>query len=117
MLKAARVPPYVGSRGGWSTDRTWSSSRFPRDSGYRRGGDGCILDSERLLVVNPNGSPEKLTAGTGVAAVAIPPDFGLSGLQWSPDGERLLFESTTEPSTSRTRCRPSSGELRPGGAC
>jgi hypothetical protein len=32
--------------------------------------------------------------GSNVVEVPIPSGFGVSGLQWSPDGKRLLFGST-----------------------
>jgi hypothetical protein len=31
--------------------------------------------------------------GTDVVDVPVPPAFGATGLQWSPDGERLLLGS------------------------
>ena len=47
--------------------------------------NGCIGLPERLLVIG--------TDGANVAELQIPPGFRVSGLQWSPDGERLLFGS------------------------
>ena len=48
--------------------------------------DGCDNNyPERLLTVNPDGSDE--------VDVAIPSGFGVSGMQWSPDGEQLLLGS------------------------
>jgi hypothetical protein len=32
--------------------------------------------------------------GSNAVEVPIPSGFGVSGLQWSPDGKRLLFGST-----------------------
>jgi dipeptidyl aminopeptidase/acylaminoacyl peptidase len=47
--------------------------------------DSCTGDPERLLTMDLDGS--------NVVEVPIPPDFFVSGLQWSPDGQRLLFGS------------------------
>jgi Tol biopolymer transport system component len=47
--------------------------------------DECGTDSTRILTMD--------THGSNLTEVATPPDFGASGLQWSPDGERLLFGS------------------------
>jgi Tol biopolymer transport system component len=48
--------------------------------------DGCDNNyPERLLTVNPDGSDE--------VDVAIPTGFGVSSMQWSPDGEQLLLGS------------------------
>jgi dipeptidyl aminopeptidase/acylaminoacyl peptidase len=52
---------------------------------YRCTSDGCAQDAERLLTVDIDGS--------NVIELAIPRDFGVSGLQWSPDGKRLLIGS------------------------
>lgn len=46
---------------------------------------GCTGDPERLLAMDLDGS--------NVVEVPIPPDFLVEGLQWSPDGQRLLFGS------------------------
>jgi Tol biopolymer transport system component len=47
--------------------------------------DGCTGDPERLMTMNLDGS--------NVVEVPIPPDFFVSGLQWSPDGQQLLLGS------------------------
>jgi Tol biopolymer transport system component len=53
---------------------------------YRCDNNGCSSDSPgRLLTMG--------TAGSNVVELPIPPGYGVSGLQWSPDGERLLFGS------------------------
>jgi Tol biopolymer transport system component len=53
---------------------------------YRCAGDGCAQDPERLLTADIDGSH--------VIELAIPPGFeAVSGLQWSPDGKRLLIGS------------------------
>jgi dipeptidyl aminopeptidase/acylaminoacyl peptidase len=52
---------------------------------YRCTSDSCTQDPERLLTMDLDGSH--------VIELAIPPDLGVSGLQWSPDGERLLIGS------------------------
>lgn len=52
---------------------------------YRCTNDGCSQDPERLLAMDLDGS--------NVVQLSIPAGFGVSGLHWSPDGERLLFGS------------------------
>ena len=52
---------------------------------FRCTSDSCTQDPEQLLAMDPD--------GTNLVQLAIPPGFGVSGLQWSPDGERLLFGS------------------------
>ena len=52
---------------------------------YRCTSVGCTQDPERLLVMGIDGK--------NVVQLPIPPGFGVSGLQWSPDGRRLLFGS------------------------
>ena len=47
--------------------------------------DGCAGDPEHLSVVD--------LVGSDVVEVPIPTDFGTPGLQWSPDGKRLLLGS------------------------
>ena len=44
--------------------------------------DSCTTEPDRLLIMDPDGS--------NVVEVPIPPDLGVGGLQWSPDGKRLL---------------------------
>jgi len=46
---------------------------------------GCSQDTERLLIMHLDGA--------NVIELQIPPESGVSGLQWSPDGQRLLFGS------------------------
>ena len=50
---------------------------------YECTSDGCTQDPQRLLAVD--------TDGSNVIELAIPPDVWTSGLQWSPDGKRLLL--------------------------
>ncbi len=53
---------------------------------YRCDNNGCSSDNPgRLLTMG--------TDGSNVVELPIPAGFGVSGLQWSPDGERLLFGS------------------------
>lgn len=47
--------------------------------------DGCTGDAARLLLMN--------TDGSSVIEVMVPSDFGAAGMQWSPDGRRLLLGS------------------------
>ena len=46
---------------------------------------GCTQEPAHLLTMGIDGS--------NVIELPIPPGFGVSGLQWSPDGKRLLFGS------------------------
>jgi len=46
---------------------------------------GCSQEPARLLTMGIDGS--------NVVELPIPPGVGVSGLQWSPDGKRLLFGS------------------------
>jgi dipeptidyl aminopeptidase/acylaminoacyl peptidase len=52
---------------------------------FRCSADGCSQDPERVFVTD--------THGLSLVEVPIPAGFGVSGLQWSPDGERLLLGS------------------------
>jgi Tol biopolymer transport system component len=52
---------------------------------YRCANESCDGDTGRLLIMDIDGS--------NVVEVPTPPGFGASGLQWSPDGQRLLFGS------------------------
>ena len=47
--------------------------------------DGCSTDPEHLLAMD--------LSGGHVVEVPIPTDFGTTGLEWSPDGTRLLLGS------------------------
>jgi dipeptidyl aminopeptidase/acylaminoacyl peptidase len=53
---------------------------------YGQGFNPCVNNvCARILIMG--------TDGTNVVEVPIPPGYGVSGLQWSPDGKRLLFGS------------------------
>lgn len=47
--------------------------------------NGCSAGNEGIVIMGLDGS--------NVDEVPMPPGFGVSGLQWSPDGKRLLFSS------------------------
>lgn len=49
---------------------------------YRCTTDGCTTQARRVLTMGTNGS--------NLVELQTPPDFGGGGLQWSPDGKRLL---------------------------
>jgi Tol biopolymer transport system component len=51
--------------------------------------NSCTGDPERLLTMD--------TDGSNVIELAIPPGFSWAGLQWSPDGKRLLLDSIDGP--------------------
>ena len=49
----------------------------------------CTGDPDRLVTMD--------TDGSNVVELAIPPAFSWEGLQWSPDGKRLLLDSIDGP--------------------